>query len=253
MNGKQYCAASLGLIAVCLSVGSAGAATIWSDNFEGGDFATKWPSVYLNGSGTVGVVANPAGSGNVLHLKSDAISDAAGTRSQNIGATLDETSEFHVEFDVYFPAETTMETENLFGGETSFVGPNLVFRVTEAHTAGSPFDYTVDYRDDAGYQVLTNSNVATTTWTKFLIDASGDGTFELHIGSYSNHIGTFNLKSGSWSRVFLGEGHGSSYRGEFYIDNIVITDTYSVPEPASSALVGLGGLCALLRPRKDKG
>ena len=196
---------------------------LFSDDFEGGDFAVKWPDVWMGGTGTAAVEANPDGTGNVLHLKSDTDADWAAARSQSIGTTLNQTNEFHVEFDVYFPLVSTMATHHLFSGETTTIGPDLVFRWTETHTTGE--DYTFDVQEDAGYQELTTSTIAATTWTKVYIDAFGDGNYDVHVGSYSNNIGTFDLRDGDWSRINLGEGNGSSYSGEFYMDNIVIRDT----------------------------
>ena len=234
----KWCA----VLGVLLLAASAGAAVIWSDDFEGAD---KWDNKWTGGTGTAGLVANPDGSGNVFHIKSDTTADYAAARSQDIGTTLNQSTEFHVEFDVYFPVASTQATFHVFSGETDAIGPDLVFRWTENHPPDG--DYTFDHRDDVDYHELTTSTIAATTWTKVLIDAAGDGNYDVHVGSYANNIGTFDLKNGDWNNIYLGEGSTSSYSGEMYVDNYVITDT-AIPEPGTMSLVlGFSGLILLCR------
>ena len=230
------------IVGLLLLAGFAGAAVIWSDDFESG--LTLWSDTWTGGTGTAAVEANPSGSGNVFHIKSDTASDWAAARTSSIGTTLNQSTEFHIEFDVYFPTNAWQQTFRIFAAETSAIGPDVVFRWTEDHRT-STYDYTVDVREDSGWRELTNTAISSETWTTIYIDASGDGTYRMHIGDYSNYIGTFDLRDGDWSRIFIGDGSGSSYSGEYYLDNILVTDTV-VPEPATVGLLGMFSLYMFL-------
>jgi len=236
------------LVAVlCFSSKFVCGATIFSDDFESGTL-TKWDTPNISGDGIVELESTiTAGGSYALHLKSPSVTDMAGIRSSIFDNAIDLNSKFHIEFDVYIPGGVFMQTWYLFEGWDPR-GPDLVFRWSEDHRE-STFDYTFDYYDGSGWHELTNSNIVTATWTKIYLDASGDGTYEVHIGNYDNYIGTFDLNSGTWSRFFLGDGNTESYSGEMYIDNILITDTY-IPEPVTLSIVAGGLLMMQLRRRK---
>jgi hypothetical protein len=84
--------------------------------------------------------------------------------------------------------------------------------------------------DPGGLNGNTWQNTASETLFTFTIDASTFG-------------------AGSAGEAIYLDIDGSGFRG-FHIDNVVLTLTDPVPEPSSTALLGLGGLALILRRRK---
>jgi len=98
---------------------------------------------------------------------------------------------------------------------------------------------------DGGLTSLGSFNLDATA--QGLTEASGDTTRNQQVG-----VGTFDVSGLSigdevWIRIGEEYRNGATQKGDLMIDNVTVT---AVPEPSSSALLGLAGLALIFRRRK---
>ena len=90
--------------------------------------------------------------------------------------------------------------------------------------------------------VLSGSATSGTLGAENAFTADGSLSFTFNYTGAEEFIGlVFSSKSG------IGTGN---FQAQYNVDNLVVSDTTVIPEPSSTALLGLGGLAFLLRRRR---
>jgi hypothetical protein len=165
--------------------------------------------------------------------------------------------------------EGAFRLENGFATLESSVFDVSVGGVAESITF--TFDQTVGYRTQSTRRAKVEySNNNGTNWYRianFASSSSGSGSVTITEGGSYTHTGF--LGTGSLNEDLGGTGGFALYAGEafgsqslvrvifdnkndnrsVFIDNIGVTTT-AIPEPTTTALLGLGGLALILRRRK---
>lgn len=267
---------TLGAVSVALA-GSASAAIIASDDFTYADGAlagqnggTGWASAWANriGNGVGNTDQGDAVTSGVATVFGDnsAVFDDQGTTYRTLASTVNATGSVWISIDMAFTAGK---------GTDSFV--SLQFRTGAPGATGDP---TVS----PGWRVgdeWTGSNWAVGNNDTTMID-SGFSTPTVSLDTLLVHInydlgtsalwvnptegqnlgaadaiagGTPDGTPGSFDTVLLRAGGGGTTYRELSMDNLIIgteqSDVFNaVPEPSSTALLGLAGLAFILRRRK---
>lgn len=221
-KNNNLTAAGMILAGGLMFAGSAGAATLFTEDFESG--AGQWQTSW----GTYGTASNYSGD---LHTTSVTGGGATyGNLIGNAGATSDS-------------AAVVSNTVILAAGDTEYTFSAYL----AAYTGNAGADYaqiSVEFFSDAG---------ATTSLGVTQL-ASGDveGTSTTASGAWNNvnwseYTATGTVAAGAQSFQVIYGGPGN----DAYADNINFSvTTAAVPEPSSAALIGLGGLTLILRRRK---
>ena len=209
-NNTKTLAAVAGL---ALTAGSANAAIALLEDFEGATTNVDFANTMYSGNldSTIDLNGKP----NDPSDAGDNTTKTAFQRSSNRLLTLD--------------APLALDS----GGYTSFtVGLDYLYH-NYSSAAGTRLEYSAlgDFSDSQNVMTWASNAVANNQWTA--------GSVTLNEGAY---VFTDTAKIRFRSGGFANSTHG-------YIDNITITAGV-VPEPSSTALLGLGGLALILRRRK---
>ena len=210
-NNNKTLAAVAGL---ALVAGSANAAISLLEDFEGATTSTDYANTTYSGSGdsTIDLNGKPNASGLPVGVNT---TKTAFQRSSNRLLTLD--------------APLALDA----GAYTSFtVGLDYLYH-NYSSAAGTRLEYSAlgDFSDSQNVMTWASNAVANNQWTA--------GSVTLNEGTYTfTDTAKIRFRSGG----FANSTHG-------YLDNITITAGV-VPEPSSTALLGLGGLALILRRRK---
>ncbi len=270
MNRKTISA--LSAVSAAL-VGSSSAAIIASDDFNYTDGAlagqnggTGWASAWENriGNGAGNTDQGDAVTSGVATVFGDnsAVFDDQGTTYRNLTSTVAASGSVWVSVDMAF-------TEGL--STSSFV--SLQFRTGDAPATGDPTDnangaWRVGNEwTSLNWSVSTNTlNSTTTTPTSSTaldnllvhIDYTA-GTSSLWVNSVDGvPLGAADAQiagtPSSFDTVLLRAGGGGTTFREMTLDNLTLatleSDVRTIPEPATTGLLGLSGLALLLRRRK---
>lgn len=218
------------LLCFVAAASTASAAIVFQDDFseaDGTDINGKAPDVGSNWSVTVGAPLNIASS-----------------RLDTSGAARNAFGDFTTSLSAGNILTMTYDTSalgNFFSG--GFAGVSLyqggVESIFTGDTGGDVFWGVVE--SGVGETISTDNTTATSATFTYTYD---DGSWTFTTTSGVNLSGTM-ASSMDLDRLRIANGSG----GDIAVDNLTI-DISAVPEPSSTALLGLGGLAIMLRRRK---
>lgn len=257
-------------ISLLLQVCAANAAVLFEENFQGmsggslanGAEATTGSFAVDNRGGYVGVVADPAG-GSHGHVLSVYDYNRLGNVPSDVRANFatGTTSAIRLSYDIYhdtsaFTSPAFSEAGVFVEGAaratyhyTTVIDPNTAGFHNYSTTTPGGWTFMTPLNMRTWYRVvyeLADCSVANPKSLVSVFNINADGSTGSMVYSNAN-IPTFTgtaVPSYNWLRFGQSGGAG---RSNYYLDNIKVE---TVPEPATSALMLLGGASVLARRRK---
>jgi hypothetical protein len=259
---------TLGL-ALCLAP-AASATIIFHETFEGQDLgalpasATSLPKVtYYDPAFVTGLVVS-TNTGTSLTVKNDGglnaapnkyleLKDTSATNTVRYAVTTSAyadgvNKEMSLQFDFLQPA-TGDNSWNLRlgkeGNANTDAGPDIFFLYDEAATTKGRVAVVQHTGGTITYGNKWNLNTVNT-----MLISVVDGKYSLTLNGELLGSDLNFRNSGVTAIEVVGWFQSTTGQGTMYIDNIIISNSSAIPEPASLALIGAGGALMLLRRRR---
>ncbi len=243
-------------VAIAAFAGSAKAATVFSEDFgtlaDGSAITTANTTltfVRVGGGGGALAATNPStvGSGASATITGPTSSSITGF---GVASGLGLTSQADLSFDVKFSDVTTgtlffgMGSGGTFTGNSGFAGADLFFGLQSL--AG-----VLQYRNTSGTSgAWVNAGFTFASNTVYHVEANQSGAnLQLTINGtpLTAITDSRNSQNADGFRIYaVGVSNAATYE----LDNLVVTGTVAVPEPASLGLLATGGLLLLRRRRR---
>jgi hypothetical protein len=208
-------------VSALASAGSAHAALLYENNFEGealGSVPTGWERAW-DGATQASVIADPVAGGNQVFASSDLAHDAS---RHDVGGSIFAVgdaswTDYVVQYDALYPADFYIGTLFRYQDDTNFY-------LLDRRSAGELGTFSFYHHDGAWTNFGSGEfDTEPMVWYRFRLSVQGD-TFEAHAGLAADDPELTGDPFISGTVAALASGRFALY-GLIYVDNVIIGET----------------------------